>query len=95
MDRDPPVVVPGTDQEVAAWATVDHGETSLAVVDDSGCFIGLVPPRGLLAVLLSEHEEDLVRLSGVLHSTSAARRASEEPVGRRIAHRLPWLASGW
>jgi magnesium transporter len=94
MDPDPPVVAPGTDQEVAAWKAVEHGETSLAVVDGSGRFVGLVPPRRLLAVLLAEHEEDVVRLSGVLRSTRSARRASEEPVGRRIGHRLPWLVLG-
>jgi magnesium transporter len=94
MDPDPPVVAPGTDQEVAAWKAVEHGETSLAVVDPLGRFIGLVPPRRLLRVLLAEHDEDLARLSGVLRSTRAARRASEEPIGRRIGHRLPWLVLG-
>jgi magnesium transporter len=28
MDADPPVVGPGTDQEVAAWKAVTHGERS-------------------------------------------------------------------
>ena len=40
MDSDPPVVGPGTDQEVAAWKAVTHGETSLAVVDADGRFVG-------------------------------------------------------
>ena len=30
----------------------------------------------------------------MLRSTRSARRASEEPVRRRIAHRLPWLVLG-
>lgn len=94
MDPDPPVVAPGTDQEVAAWKAVEHGETSLAVVDASDRFLGLVPPRRLLAVLLTEHDEDIARLSGVLRSTRSARRAIEEPVVRRIGHRLPWLVLG-
>jgi magnesium transporter len=94
MDADPPVVAPGTDQEVAAWKAVAHGETSLAVVDADGWFVGLVPPRRLLTVLLSEHDEDMARLSGALSSTRSARQASEEPVARRIAHRLPWLVLG-
>lgn len=94
MDADPPVVEPDTDQEVAAWKAVEHGETSLAVVDAGGRFVGLVPPRRLLAVLLTEHDEDLARLSGVAATTSEARRASEEPVSRRLAHRLPWLVVG-
>ena len=28
MDPDPPVVAPGTDQEVAAWKAVEHGASS-------------------------------------------------------------------
>ncbi len=43
MDKDPPVVHPGEDHEVAAWKAVRHGEGSLAVVDETGAFI--VTPR--------------------------------------------------
>ena len=32
-DADPPVVGPGADQEHAAWKAVQHGESTLAVVD--------------------------------------------------------------
>ena len=57
------------------------------------------PVRGSRATppaitVLLEHDEDMARLSGVLRSTRSARRASEEPVRRRIAHRLPWLVLG-
>ena len=94
MDPDPPVVFPGIDQEVAAWRAVRHGESALAVVDQSGRFVGVIPPHRLVAVLLAEHEEDLSRLGGFLKSTSAARLTSEEPVRRRFWHRLPWLLLG-
>ena len=94
MDDDPPVVAPGTDQEVAAWKAVHQGESSLAVVDASGRFRGLVPPTRMLSVLLEEHEEDMARLGGYLTSTKQARTASEEPVTRRYWHRLPWLLIG-
>jgi magnesium transporter len=94
MDADAPAVAPGTDQELAAWRAVRHGESALAVVDDQGRFAGLIPPHRLLAVLLAEHEEDLSRLGGFLHSTESARRASQEPVPRRLEHRLPWLLVG-
>jgi magnesium transporter len=94
MDPDPPVVAPGIDQEVAAWKAVRHGEGVLAVVDDAGRFVGLVPPQRLLSVLLWEHDEDMARLGGFLHDMSAARGASEEPVRRRLWHRLPWLLVG-
>jgi magnesium transporter len=94
MDRGAPVVAPGTDQEIAAWRAVRHGESALALVDASGRFAGLIPPHRLLTVLLSEHEEDLSRLGGFLHTTEGARRASEETVSRRFGHRIPWLLVG-
>jgi len=94
MDADPPVVAPGLDQEMAAWKAVRRGESSLAVVDAEGRFRGLVPPARLLGVLLREHDEDLARLGGYLASTDSARHATDEPLGPRLWHRLPWLLLG-
>ena len=94
IDREAPVVAPGVDQEVAAWRAVRHGESALAVVDQRGHFVGVIPPHRVVAVLLSEHEEDLSRAGGFLKSTSAARTTSEEAVQRRFKHRLPWLLLG-
>ena len=94
MDHDPPAVAPDTDQEVAAWVMLEHGEGSLAVVDNDGLFLGLIAPEKMLAVLMQEHDEDLLRLSGLLAAGSVARIASEERVARRLVHRLPWLAIG-
>lgn len=62
MDREAPFVGPGVDQEVAAWHAVQNEEAALSVVDNEGRFVGIIPPHRLLAVLLSEHEEDLSRL---------------------------------
>ena len=50
MDEDPPVVAPGVDQEVAAWKAVEHGESSVAVVDEQIRFLGLIPPCRMLGV---------------------------------------------
>jgi magnesium transporter len=94
MDPDVPVVAPDDDQEVAAARAVRHGESALVVVDGSKRFVGVIPPHRLLAVLLTEHEEDLSRLGGFLTTTSVARTTSEEPVPRRFRHRLPWLLIG-
>jgi magnesium transporter len=94
MDPDPPVVAPGVDQEVAAWKAVQHGESSLAVVDADGTLRGLVPPARLMGVLLQEHEADLMLLSGMTASTASARQASEESLGLRLRHRTPWLVIG-
>jgi len=94
LSRRAPAVAPGVDQEVAAWRAVRHGESALPVVDRHGHFAGIIPPHRLLAVLLSEHEEDLSRYGGFLRTTSVARTTSEEPVQRRFRHRLPWLLLG-
>lgn len=94
MDPDPPLVTPTADQESVAWEMVRRGESSVAVVDDEGRFVGLVPPHRMLRVLLIEHDEDVARLGGYLASTQRARLAAEEPVVRRLWHRLPWLLVG-
>lgn len=93
MDVDPPVVSSTDVQEQAAWRAVQHGEPTLAVVDN-GQFIGLVPATALLGVLLAEHDEDMVRLGGFLKSASPAQMTTVEPVLRRLWHRLPWLVVG-
>ena len=94
MDADPPTVHAGEDEEVAAWRMVHHGESSLAVVDDEQRFAGLITPNRMLSVLLVAHDEDVARLGGYLSSTARARLAAEEPVMRRLWHRLPWLVVG-
>jgi magnesium transporter len=82
------------DDEVAAARLARSGGRSLAIVDDRGRFVGLVSPRTAVTVLLREHDEDVARLGGFLSRTSQARTAAEEPVHRRLWHRLPWLALG-
>lgn len=94
MDADPPAVAPGSDREAVAWKAVQHGEGSLAVVDDAGRFVGLIPPWRMLGVLLAEHDEDMARFGGYLRHNDEARTASEEPIARRFVHRTPWLVLG-
>jgi magnesium transporter len=94
MDADPPAVGPGTSQERVAWQMVEHGESSIAVLDADGRFLGLIPPHRMLAALLAEHEEDIARLAGYLAGAKRARGAAEEGVGRRLRHRMPWLLLG-
>jgi magnesium transporter len=94
MDTEPAVVGAGVDQERAVLHLVRSGGVSLAVVDESSAFLGLIPPAQMLAVLVEEHDEDIARLGGFLSSTESARSAAEEPVGRRFWHRIPWLLLG-
>ena len=94
MDADRPLVTAGVDQEHAAWRAIQHGESSLAVVDEQQRFQGLITPRRMFEVLLYEHDEDTARVGGFLESNSAAYTASDEPLLRRLGHRLPWLLLG-
>ena len=94
MDADPPVVTPQTAQEHVAWKMVDHGESSMVVIDSEGSYVGLIPPHRMLSVLLTEHDEDLARIGGYVAGAQRARQSAQEPVGHRLAHRLPWLLLG-
>ncbi|MBI4898135.1 MAG: magnesium transporter [Actinobacteria bacterium] len=94
MDADPPVVAPGDDQERVAWKMARHGESGIAVVDDQGALVGLIPPNRMLAVLLEEHDTNIARIAGYLSGTRRARDAAEEDVAHRLWHRLPWLLIG-
>jgi magnesium transporter len=94
LDSDPVVLAPDVDQEHVAALMARHAERSVAVVDAEGRFHGLIPPHRMLKVALAEHDEDVARLGGFLASTEQARHAAEEPVGRRLWHRLPWLLLG-
>lgn len=94
MRPDPPTVGLDTDQGRAAHALVASGARCLVVAREDGRFEGVIPAERLLAVLLAEHDRDLARLGGYLAGATRARGAVEEPLGRRLWHRLPWLLVG-
>lgn len=91
---DPPVVPPGTSAEKAASIMAEAGRATLAVVDDGGRFVGLIPPGRMLSVLLAEHEEDLAHIGGLRAGSVQARLAAEESISHRLRHRLGWLLIG-
>lgn len=80
--------------EVAANEMVRRGAPAIAVLDGGGELVGLVGPDRAAIVLLTEHDEDMARLGGYQASSQRARLAAEEPVSRRLWHRLPWLLIG-
>lgn len=94
VEPEPAVLGAGGSEEAAAWRMVRAGQRSLAVTGDDGSFRGLVPADRIVGRLLTEHDQDAARLGGYLASSGRARLAAEEPVSRRILHRLPWLLVG-
>ncbi len=93
-DPDPVVIRAGEAEEKAAWQLVRRQQSNLVVLDAGDCFVGLVPAHQLLGRLLAQHDEDAARLGGYLASSGRARLAAEEPIVRRLLHRLPWLLVG-
>lgn len=93
-DPDPVVIRPGESEEKAAWRMVRRRQGNLAVLGADGEFVGLVPAHQLIGRLLAQHDEDAARLGGYLASSGRARLAVEEPISRRLLHRLPWLLVG-
>ena len=89
-----PTVTADIDQERIASLALHHGVNAIAVTDDSGFLLGVVPSSVLIDILRHEHVEDLHRLSGIARETELARHAIEAPPMRRVRDRLPWLAAG-
>src|SRR5688572_28119455 len=94
MQRDPPSVDLGTDQERVASVALHHDQTAVTVVDEDNRLAGVVPAQALLGILRREHVEDLHRLAGIVREEVHIREAMEDPPVRRARHRLPWLLLG-
>jgi magnesium transporter len=90
----PPVVAADVDQEIAAHTMVRAASRCVLVTDSAGRFLGLIPADRMLAVLLAEHDSDMARLGGYLAGATRARGAAQEPIKRRLWHRLPWVLLG-
>ena len=94
MDGDGETVAPSTTIEAAVHRMGSRAGRGIAVADEDGDFLGVVPPARVIEVLLIEHDEDMARLGGYRSSGREARRAAEEPLTLRLWHRLPWLLVG-
>jgi magnesium transporter len=88
----PPAVTVGldVDQERVASLALEHALVEVAVIDEAGRLVGVVPARSLVDILRHEHLEDIHRLAGIRY----ARSALEAPALRRLRDRLPWLLFG-
>lgn len=89
-----PSVRASTFEEAAVARVARSRSRVLAVTDESGRFLGLVPPEQLLHILGEEHAQDAARFGGYLHRSTLARTALEESMLRRLWHRTPWLLLG-
>jgi magnesium transporter len=94
MDSAPEKAAPSTKAEHVAAQMATARLSAMPVVGRDGRFHGVVTATAMLPVLLTEHDEDMARIGGYLASTNRARLAVEEPLARRLWHRMPWLLLG-
>lgn len=94
MQADPPAVTPETDRESAASLAIREELEALPVVDDTGRFLGALPPRAIMRILRREHLDDLHHMVGIWHHSEEARNALLAPPVSRARFRLPWLVLG-
>jgi magnesium transporter len=94
MQRNPACVRADVDREEAASLAIKADLAAVPVVDDAGRFLGVFPPRAIMAVLRDEHLEDLHHMAGIWHHSEEAREALEAPPLKRARYRLPWLIVG-
>jgi len=87
-------VLPDVDQELVAFAAIEHDLAEVPVVDEHKRLLGVVPPRALLRIQSREHSEDISRLVGMRRDTEVARHAIEDNAAIRALQRLPWLLVG-
>jgi len=66
LDADLRVVPANTDQEDVALLFQRYGLASAPVVDDEGKLVGMILLTDVVDVIHEEHEEDMMRLGGVL-----------------------------
>lgn len=84
---------PHTHQERAALLALQHGLTSIPVVDKDDVFLGVIPAHILLKILDKEAIEDILRLRGMYFS-GPYDDLLKMSVFESVKHRLPWLLFG-
>jgi magnesium transporter len=94
MRSNPPSVRADLDREEAVSLAIREQLVAVPVVDETGHFLGVFPPRAIMQVLREEHLEDLHHMAGIWHHTDAARQALQAPTLTRVRYRLPWLIVG-
>ena len=90
---DPPLIVrASTNAETVALLAVERHDADVAVLDESGRFMGAIPIGRLLALLHEEHVDDILRMGGL----AAFHPAPPEMGGiaQTVRARIPWLLVG-
>jgi magnesium transporter len=88
----PLIVRSGDNAETVALLAVERHDADVAVLDESGRFMGAIPIGRLLALLHEEHVDDILRMGGL-----AAFHPAPPEVGgiaQIVRARVPWLLIG-
>lgn len=86
MDENILYVYPDTDQEQVSLIVSKYDLKALPVVNKKHAILGIITPDDVIDVIVEEHTEDILMLSGV---------SKDEKIGSKLSvsvtRRLPWL----
>ena len=90
---DPPLIVrAGDNAETVALLAVERHDADVAVLDESGRFMGAIPIGRLLALLHEEHVDDILRMGGLAAFHPAPPKIGG--IAQIVRARVPWLLIG-
>jgi magnesium transporter len=78
--------------ETVALLAVERHDADVAVLDDSGRFMGAIPIGRLLALLHEEHVDDILRMGGLAAFHPAPPKIGG--IAQIVRARVPWLLIG-
>ncbi|MFN3188676.1 MAG: magnesium transporter [Candidatus Paceibacteria bacterium] len=85
---------PHTDQARVARLALRHSLKAVPVVDADHVFLGAVTSDTILQILDDEHQQYLLRDSGISTFGKETVMLSDQSIGRNIFMRVPWLLVG-
>lgn len=80
---------PGDDKEDVALMMQDYGESSMAIVDDTGHLVGIVTHDDMMDIVSDTKSEDYARFAGLADGDIDLKT---DTIVDSVKNRLPWLA---
>jgi len=85
---------PHTDQERVARLALHNSLKAIPVIDADHIFLGAVTSDSILKILDQEHQEDVLRDSGISLFGKDSLTLVDQSIKKNIFVRLPWLVVG-
>ncbi len=87
-------VKPTDKREYAAYLSLEHGLSSIPIVDKDNIFLGIVTRHTILQILHKKHLEDAFSVAGIHKSHAHIDNIFQISIFQSIRHRIIWLIIG-